>query len=441
MKNRQNRLIILLLFLFTALSTAVYAQANPFDLILGSVERVASLYGTYYYAIDALLYAVILIGVAQFALSQQFEGRGGKAVIIGMGIALSVGAAVFERQTGFKLVAGLGPIAVILTLILFIYFFYRLFSTLGANGRLIGMAMYALGFFYINAQFPQIGSWFMSKGGWLAFAWSIGHSLAIIFFLWVIIEGIMKLVQASGLGAGLSGLGGGGGGGNTPQQPPPNQPQGGNPQPAPQTPNVSPPTNVQANAADRDVVIRWGAPAGGNPSKYVITRYKPRRFRGSPKPDKEWEVQNIAYRAYVDSPSSSGNYMYSVQAVENGVRSEAGSASTGWVTTRNSRCNFNIGGFGNAGGRMSAIIRLSCTGNRRISRAGNITLHGIAPNNTEVRDYTIPIDQNWLLLPRSNDATTAYGSINLNQNDYNILSGGGGNPIVFIFDTQYVGVN
>ncbi|PIN87345.1 hypothetical protein COV19_00490 [Candidatus Woesearchaeota archaeon CG10_big_fil_rev_8_21_14_0_10_44_13] len=209
MNKRRFKLFLGIFFLFTLFSTAVYAQGNPFDVIFRAVERIGPLYAKYFYAIDCIMYAVILIGAAQYALNQQFEGRGGKAVIIGLGSSLAIAASYFEyRQgaSGFKLIGNLAPAAVILTLILFMFLFYRLFTNLGANGRVAGMLMFSIGFFYINSQFPQIGAWAISKGDWLAFVWAILEAMAIIMFVWGIIELIAMFVKASGVGGGISSM-------------------------------------------------------------------------------------------------------------------------------------------------------------------------------------------------------------------------------------------
>ncbi|MFO8015998.1 MAG: fibronectin type III domain-containing protein, partial [Candidatus Woesearchaeota archaeon] len=292
--------------------------------------------------------------------------------------------------------------------------------------------------------FPQIGSWFMSKGGWLAFAWSIGHSLAIIFFLWVIIEGIMKLVQASGLGAGLSGLGSDmrNRGGNPPAQPPQPQSQQSQQPPPPQAPSVHPPTNIRAQAADRSVIIRWEPPSGGNPAEYIITRYRRGRITRRLKRVGDIERRPNTTRVFLDPSPEKGNYIYSVQAVENNTCSEIESGYTEWVSTHDRKCDYRVVGIGTPiNGVRGILLRLSSTGNQRFNGGGNVILYGIDPDYTTVIDNNIPIDNNWTLLPAPNDATVAYGSFELGDDDFNTLSGGGRNTIIFIFDTQYVGVN
>lgn len=240
------------------LSTAVYAQEDPFQMLFSSIEKIPALYGTYYYAIDAIMYAIILIGAAQFALSKHFDGRGGKAVIIGVGVSLALGASFFEYNNKFQLIGGLGPIAVIIVLIIFLLFFYRLFTHLGANGRIMGMLMFSLAVFYITAQFPVIGTWARSKGGMIAFAWNTLILSALISLPVAIILGIVKLVGSTGLGKLLT---------DTSFTPTPATPPG---QPPPRTPGPQQPPNptiptpqfTHALSADGGVILTWNNPGG-----------------------------------------------------------------------------------------------------------------------------------------------------------------------------------
>ncbi|PIN87013.1 hypothetical protein COV19_01690 [Candidatus Woesearchaeota archaeon CG10_big_fil_rev_8_21_14_0_10_44_13] len=186
-------------FVFVMLSSAAYAQTNPIERALFAVGGIGPLYARYFYAIDSVMYAIILIGAAQYALHKQFEGRAGKAMIIGLGSSLAIAASFFEYKqgaSGFRLIGGFAPVAAILTLVLFCIFFYRLFTAIGAKGKIAAKLMYSIGFFYINAQFPAIGRWAMSKGGWLAFTWSIMEALAIVLFIWGMIEVISWFVSS-----------------------------------------------------------------------------------------------------------------------------------------------------------------------------------------------------------------------------------------------------
>ncbi|MBD3310651.1 hypothetical protein GF351_05520 [Candidatus Woesearchaeota archaeon] len=59
------------------------------------VVNIAQTYELYWPFIDFVLFLVIFIGLAQATLGERFKGSGGKAVIIGLGIALSIGMTVW----------------------------------------------------------------------------------------------------------------------------------------------------------------------------------------------------------------------------------------------------------------------------------------------------------------------------------------------------------
>jgi len=446
MKKRQFELGSLLVFLFLALATAVYAQQDPFEFMFSGIERIAGLYGTYYYAIDCILYAVILIGAAQFALSQQFQGSGGRAVIIGMGIALSLGAAFFERQTGFKLVSGLGPIAVIVVLILFCFLFYRLFTALGANSRLVMMGMFSLAIFYVNAQFPIIGDWMTSRGGSLAFVWSILYAFAIIFMFWVIIETVVRLVQASGVGGGVQGLV------NDirnrippPPPPPPAVPPTPTPPPPP-APAVPQPTNPNAVAADRDVIITWGPPASGPPPvNYIVRRYTRGRLGGS-NFDRTFNggagyvtLPDTA-RLFVDNPPNPVNYRYSIQAVQPAAASPP--TFTPFVRTNDPRCIYGLGVLTATPAGVRVELIFTSPGRATAALGGNLRVYGVDPAFTTLFPHNVPmvnvpaVAPVWRLFPAPpNPSTTIIGWVEIPAAEWAAMAG---TPL--IVDTQGVNI-
>jgi hypothetical protein len=69
-----------------------------------------SWYAAHPLAIDGLIYLVLGLGLARVGLERHFDGRGGTAVIAGLGIALAIGTASLARSVGFTL-AELGPVA------------------------------------------------------------------------------------------------------------------------------------------------------------------------------------------------------------------------------------------------------------------------------------------------------------------------------------------
>ncbi|MCB9848537.1 MAG: hypothetical protein H6814_09000 [Phycisphaeraceae bacterium] len=87
-------------------------------------------YEQHWLAVDSVLYLLFFTGIAQVTLGRRFEGRGGQALVIVVGVALAIGASAAARTSGYRLGA-LGPIAwAILLLVLggVVYELLRMFS-------------------------------------------------------------------------------------------------------------------------------------------------------------------------------------------------------------------------------------------------------------------------------------------------------------------------
>src|SRR3972149_5835009 len=79
----------------TRLFRAAFAPFEHLDLVF--------LYERYWPALDLLIYLIFFTGLSMTALHKQFEGRGGKAVIVAVSMALSLALTLAERQFGFRL--------------------------------------------------------------------------------------------------------------------------------------------------------------------------------------------------------------------------------------------------------------------------------------------------------------------------------------------------
>lgn len=64
---------------------------------------IASVYSRYSQIIDLTIAFVVFSGVAKVTLGRRFEGRGGKAIIVGVSAALTAGFMAMERTLGFSL--------------------------------------------------------------------------------------------------------------------------------------------------------------------------------------------------------------------------------------------------------------------------------------------------------------------------------------------------
>lgn len=214
MQKRQIYLVMLILVLLGVFSSAVYAQ-GMLDTVLRPLERIniGKAYEDHWYIIDCIMYFIILVGVSQYVFQEQFKGSGGKAIIIGMGVSLSVAAAFFEYKNGFRLLEVFGPIAIIVVVLLFMVGIYKFAKALGAGGRGFAMLAFAFLFFYITAMMPSLTGWFANNSSeFIRLIWALLNILAIVFLIWGLIDVISSLAKLGGGGAGAAGGGGDTGG-------------------------------------------------------------------------------------------------------------------------------------------------------------------------------------------------------------------------------------
>ena len=194
MGRKKVFLLLVSLVMLGLFANVAFAQEDNFiERIFepfGGID-VASTYTNYSTFIDALLYFLFFIGIAQFALSKQFEGKGGKAVIIAFGLALSVGITVWTSSVGFVLGDRLGPIAAAIFMLIFFIFIIKIFKGDREEG-LIGPSWWlAVGaaYIFINMLFPELLEVFKAN------RWgSIAVAIFNFLFLIAIIYGVPKYV-------------------------------------------------------------------------------------------------------------------------------------------------------------------------------------------------------------------------------------------------------
>jgi hypothetical protein len=114
MKKKTLLILILTVCFISLFATAVSAQTF-WDSILGPFEGFEEAYDKYFPFIDAIIYCIIFIGLAEWTIGKKFSGgyssgKGGKAVVAGIGIIFAISLALWERTAGFNIKA-FGPIA------------------------------------------------------------------------------------------------------------------------------------------------------------------------------------------------------------------------------------------------------------------------------------------------------------------------------------------
>jgi hypothetical protein len=119
---------------------------------------ISQIYDRYAVFIDLVIYLLIFIGLAQITLGQRFNGKGGKAITIGIGFTLSISLALAERVLAFS-IRSFGPIAAGIFLALLGIMIYRLIKHFGAGFAVSGSLAYIIVFLSVIAAVPGFFSW------------------------------------------------------------------------------------------------------------------------------------------------------------------------------------------------------------------------------------------------------------------------------------------
>lgn len=201
MNRKKIFLPLSLLFIFVLFSSFVIAQQDGIlDSILGVFGNVniPELYGKYGTFIDFLIYLTIFIGVAQFTLGKRFEGRGGKAIIIGMGLALAIALSLTQNQFGFS-IASFGPVAAAILLLVLGIMLFVMIKSAGMNASGSGAIAIVVVFLLVQALVPNFFEW-MSRTKYA----NIIYGAMWIAIVWAIIVGVGAMMK--GIGGGVRGV-------------------------------------------------------------------------------------------------------------------------------------------------------------------------------------------------------------------------------------------
>lgn len=207
MKNKTFFMILIGLFVFSALAIAVSAQDDTgiIGSVLGPFGRLEVVYAKFAPVIDAMIYLIIFLGLAQVTLGKHFEyKKGGRAVVIGVGVILAVGLSLFGVKAGFS-IASFGPIAAIILLALMGYAFYAGITSLeieGANKLTVVAIAYLLFYYGIQATVPNVITSINARvpvvGGLLALlaaAFAIYAIIMIVSFIISLFKGGEKATE------------------------------------------------------------------------------------------------------------------------------------------------------------------------------------------------------------------------------------------------------
>jgi len=119
---------------------------------------ISQLYSRYSVFIDFAIYLMVFVGISQLTLGNRFQGRGGKAIAIAIGVSLALSLAVTEKYLGFS-IKSLGPIAVAIFLAILSVMIYRLIKQLGGSFAVSGSLAYIIILLFLTATMPGFFAW------------------------------------------------------------------------------------------------------------------------------------------------------------------------------------------------------------------------------------------------------------------------------------------
>jgi len=163
LKLKQSLLFLLALVILISLSFKVLAAPDISNIadIIGKIDFI----GIYYKApsaFDGMIYLLIFISVAHSVLGKTFQGRAGRLITVGIGLALSFSLAFWANSRNPPFILGrLGPLAGVLIIIIIGLAAYRFVTKNREIGLAfsIGLAIFAI---TLNTSFPWLKEFLLS---------------------------------------------------------------------------------------------------------------------------------------------------------------------------------------------------------------------------------------------------------------------------------------
>jgi len=150
---------------------------------------VASFYASYSSVIDAIIYCIIFVGLAQVTLGRRFgKTRGSKAIVIGVGLALTFALVVMEQAMDFSL-AQFGPYAAAIFVILAASVLFYLLKTLGVDNIGSFTTSYVVVYFLLRAVVPSFFYYLQANAPGLHGLIALGALIALFAALWKLVAG------------------------------------------------------------------------------------------------------------------------------------------------------------------------------------------------------------------------------------------------------------
>ncbi|MEK7995772.1 MAG: hypothetical protein AAB403_18385 [Planctomycetota bacterium] len=147
----------------------------------------SSIYSQYASVVDFFLYLLIFVGLTQWVFESRFQGRGGRAVTIGVGTALAAGLSLAENRFGFSLLS-FGPIAGFILVLLVAMVVYHVVHKTGLGALSSGLVALLVMYLGLGSFAPELLSW-------LGNTFPIIHLLAALAMLFLIGKVVFRLAE------------------------------------------------------------------------------------------------------------------------------------------------------------------------------------------------------------------------------------------------------
>ena len=152
---------VTIMFFFSLVS---FVSANLLTEILSPFETTnfSDLYDSYYSIIDFIIYTILFVGLSQVTIGKRFEARGGKAVVVAIGLVLAIGLAISESYIGFNL-RSFGPLAAAIFIFLVGFVIFLGIKSAGMESIGAGSITLVLTYFSIRSVSPSFFDWMISN--------------------------------------------------------------------------------------------------------------------------------------------------------------------------------------------------------------------------------------------------------------------------------------
>ena len=160
-----------------------------FEEILKPFEHldIASLYSHYSFIIDAVISFLIFFGIAQVTIGKRFEGKGGRAITIGIGLVLTGGFLLMEKTLNFSL-RSFGPLAAVIILLLVGFVLFTLLLSLGFNHTNSICLAYIIDYLSLRLVSPTIFDWIAQRAPFINGILGLGFLIALFKLIFSLVS-------------------------------------------------------------------------------------------------------------------------------------------------------------------------------------------------------------------------------------------------------------